>query len=382
MGERVGVNVWGFEILKSLANIAKRLPRTAAGAPRNDVIVYLSKPPRADMPQETDNWHYRVIPPAKFWTRWRLPLDLYLHQPRPDVFLSLSHYAPKWCPCPRIVSIMDLSFLKFPQAFKPLVYRQLRDWTKESVKNAAHIITISEFNKKEIAREYGYPEDRITVIYPGVGENFKAEGRRPKAEGIKRKYLLFVGTRQPKKNLGRLIEAFGLVRKKFPKIELVVAGKTWRQFSGEKDEGQRTKAEGITYLGFVAQKDLPSLVAGAEGLVIPSLYEGFGIPAVEAMSLGTPVLASNVTSLPEIVGDAGILFDPLDVDQITKAIVKLLTMSAKQRQELAEKGKIQAKKFDWNKSAEDIMNVFSDIANARSLDFSRGAGFARDDKIK
>ena len=151
--ERVGVNVWAWEILKKLS---ERLPRAAKGSSRNDISVqvYLSNLPMEDLPKETENWKYRVIGPGKFWTRWRLPFDLYFHKPRPDVFLSLSHYAPKWSPVPRIVCIMDLSFLKYPEAFKPAVLWQLKNWTRESVKNADHIVTISEFNKKEIVREY------------------------------------------------------------------------------------------------------------------------------------------------------------------------------------------------------------------------------------
>ncbi len=366
VGERVGVNVWGYGILKSLA---ARLPRPAKGEARNDVsvIVYLTKPPRGDLPEETENWKYRVIGPGKFWTRWRLPLDLYLHKPRPDVFLSLSHYAPKWAPMPRVVSIMDLSFLKFGEAFRPAVRWQLVNWTAESVKNAAHIITISEFNKREIVKNYGYPAEKITVVYPGISDAFEmykgpALPRQGRALRDK-KYLLFVGTRQPKKNLGRLVEAFGAVRQKFPDVELVIAGKVWSQFTSEylKARPCRGKAgpyqtsAGIKFLGYVAEADLPGLTAGAEALVLPSLYEGFGIPAAEAMSVGTPVLASNVTSLPEIIDDCGILFDPYDIRLISKAIEELLCLKTAARQKLVEKGKIRAKEFSWDKAADNIM---------------------------
>ena len=373
--ERVGVNVWAYGILKSLA---ARLPRPAKGGSRNDVsvIVYLSKPPLLDMPGEMEDWRYRVIGPGKFWTRWRLPLDLYLHRPRPDVFLSLSHYAPKWAPCPRVICIMDLSFLKFGEAFKPAVRWQLRNWTRESVRNAARVITISEFNKREIEKEYHCPAEKIIVVYPGVSEIFKtfkgpAFGYKGRAldtgEGRTlrdKKYLLFVGTRQPKKNLGRLIEAFGMVRKRFPEIELVVAGKIWSQFSNEIATSSLDKLGtprndggeyGVKYLGYVAEKDLPGLVAGAEALIIPSLYEGFGIPAAEAMAVGTPVLASNVASLPEIIGDAGVLFNPLDIDDMAEKICRLLAMTKFERQELVKKGMIRAKMFDWDKAAENII---------------------------
>lgn len=353
--ERVGVNVWAFEMLKGLQRTENREQITFQ--------IYLSRPPLSDMPVETDNWKYRVIGPGKFWTRWRLPLDLYLHNPRPDVFLSLSHYAPKWSPVPRVVCIMDLSFLQYPEAFKPAVLWQLKNWTKESVKNADHIVTISEFNKKEIIREYGYPEEKITVVYPGVSKIFKGrtlDSQGPTLRG--KKYLLFVGTRQPKKNLDRLIQAFEIVRKKFPRIQLLIAGKTWSQFADLKfakhvSWREVSQTSQVKYLGYVAEKDLPGLYAGAEALVLPSLYEGFGIPAVEAMSIGTPVLASNVASLPEVTRGAGILFDPMDVKDMAEKIEMALSMSQNKRQELIKKGMIRARRFSWDIAVGKIIKV-------------------------
>ena len=358
VGERVGVNVWAIEMLRHLEG-----PRAKGQGPRENAkfVIYLSRPPLSDLPQETTNWRYRVIGPGGFWTRWRLPIDLYFHKPRPNIFLSLSHYAPKFSPVPRIVCIMDLSFLKYPDAFKPMVRWQLEHWTGESIKNAVHVITISEFNKREIIKEYRYPAEKITVVYPGISEIFKGptfQGRTLEGRTLRdKKYLLFVGTRQPKKNLGRLIEAFERVREKFPDVELVIAGKVWGQFAEGKAEGRRPKDEGIIYLGYVPERELAGLVAGAEAWIIPSLYEGFGIPAVEAMAVGTPVLASNATSLPEIVGDAGILFDPYDVKSIAKAIERLLCLKPAERQRLIEKGRIQAKKFDWKIASENIIRT-------------------------
>jgi len=365
--ERVGVNVWALELLKQFER------KKEEGRRKKEEIkfqIYLSRPPLSDMPVETGNWKYRVIGPGRFWSRWRLPLDLYLHKPRPDVFLSLSHYAPKWSPVPRVVCVMDLSFLKYPEAFKPAVLWQLVNWTKESVKNADHVITISEFNKKEIVREYRYPEEKITVVYPGISEIFKGRTLATQGPTLRgKKYILFVGTRQPKKNLPRLIEAFGMVRKKFPDVELVVVGKTWGQFS-ESKIAEYLKARpclgkawpyqmpaGIKFLGYVPNEDLSELYAGAEALVLPSLYEGFGIPAAEAMSIGTLVVASNAASLPEVVGDAGILFAPLDIKDMAQKIEMALSMDKVQRQKLIKIGMIRAKKFNWNTAAGKIIEV-------------------------
>ena len=371
--QRVGVNVWAFEILKGMYKKVPARRCYASGVAGGQegtrkykkvkIIVYLSRSPMEDLPEESENWKYRVIGPGKFWTRWRLPLDLYFHKPRPDVFLSLSHYTPKWSPVPRVICIMDLSFLKYPEAFKPAVLWQLVNWTRESVRNADHVITISEFNKKEIVREYKYPEEKIAVVYPGVSEIFRIfKGRTLGTQGPTlrdlrdlrdKKYLLFVGTRQPKKNLSRLIQAFELVRKKFPDVELVIAGKIWKQFTDEKF----AKPSQVKYLGYVPEEDLPGLYAGAEALVLPSLYEGFGIPAVEAMSIGTLVVASNATSLPEVAAGAGILFNPLDVKDMADKISLALSIDKNRKRELIKKGMIRAEGFSWDVAAGRIIRI-------------------------
>ena len=378
--ERVGVNVWAFELLKQLKQKTENR--------KQKTMVYLRRPPLKDMPEESDLWKYRVIPPSFFWTRWRLPIDLYVHRfkgsdkgsdlsersdpsRRPDIFLSLSHYAPKFAPMPRIISIMDLSFLHFPEAFKPWVSWQLTHWTAESVRNAAHILTISEFTKREIVRVYGYPEERITVVYPGVSEKIqefqrKAEsGKRKEIASIKKKYrvekyLFFVGTLQPKKNLPRLLEAFQIIHNDFPDIQLVIAGKVWEQFSSSEQKAVSSKR--IRYLGFVPDRDLPPLISGAQCLVLPSLYEGFGIPVLEAMALGTPVAASNTTSIPEVLGQTGVLFDPNNVSDIARGIREVLSWSPAQRQEQIKKGMIRAEKFSWEESAKKVLDAISSFA--------------------
>jgi len=358
--QRVGVNVWAFEMLRHLERLRARGQGIKVDT---KFVIYLSRSPLKDLPKETENWCYRVISPARFWTRWRLPVDLYFHKPRPDVFLSLSHYAPKWSPVPRVVCIMDLSFLKYPEAFKPAVLWQLVNWTRESVRNAARIITISEFNKREIAREYKYPEEKITVVYPGVSEVFKGPTLSTQGRALRgKKYLLFVGTRQPKKNLNRLIQAFELVRKKFPDVELVIVGKIWKQFTDGKFakpllNREVSQTSQVRYLGYVQEEDLPGLYAGAEALILPSLYEGFGIPVVEAMSIGTLVAASNVAGLPEVVGGAGVLFDPFDIKDMSRKIETVLSMDQTKRQGLIKKGMIKSKGFSWDTAAGKIIEL-------------------------
>lgn len=366
--ERVGVNVWAFELLKQFKRMKDEGRRTKED--NNSFRIYLARLPLPDLPLESTHWQYRVIPDSPLWTRWRLPIDLYVHHPRTDVFLSLSHYAPKWAPMPRIVSIMDLSFLHFPEAFKPLVRWQLEHWTRESIRNAAHVLTISKFTKKEIVATYKYPEDGVTVIYPGVSEkveSFKRLATRERQKAtreIKKKYnvgryILFVGTLQPKKNLPRLIDAFKLIQKDFSDVQLVIAGKIWEQFHYPLSTIHYSRA--VRFLGYVPDSDLPPLISGAECLVLPSLYEGFGIPVLEAMVLGTPVAASNTTSIPEVLAGAGVFFDPTDVSDIARGVREVLSWSAAKRQEQVKKGMIRAEKFSWEQGAEKILRLVENV---------------------
>lgn len=354
--ERVGVNVWAFELLKQF----KRVGGEGQGRNSPAFVIYLSKPPVEDMPEEGQAFRYRIIGPSRFWTRLGLPLDLYLHRPQPDIFFSLSHYSPLFAPIPKVVSIMDLSFFEYPEAFKALTLWQLKNWTKESIKKADHVIAISEFTKNEIVKYYKYPFSKITVVYPGISK--MPESSIWRKYGIQGKYILFVGTLQPKKNLPRLIKAFELIKKKFPEIDLVIAGKIWKQFERDEAlsliEGSHPSIKSsVKYVGFVPEKDLWGLMAAAEGLVLPSLYEGFGIPAIEAMISGTPVLASNVSSLSEIIGEAGVLFDPYSIDDMAEKICLLLNMTTTERQQLVKRGMIRAGMFSWNKSAKRIVDL-------------------------
>ena len=181
--------------------------------------------------------------------------------------------------------------------------------------------------------------------------------------GIKGRYVLFVGTLQPKKNLPRLLEAFTMMQKDFPDVQLVIAGKRWKQFSHGKFAKllEVSQTSSIRVIGYVSDTDLPPLVSGAECLVLPSLYEGFGIPVLEAMALGTPVAASNTTSLPEVVGDSGILFDPTDVSDIARSIQEVLSWSPAKRQEQVRKGMIWAEKFSWEESEKKVLRAIRSL---------------------
>ena len=335
--ERVGCNEFAFQVLQQLFKQGNNHHWT----------IYLSSAPMPDLPKPKTNWKYRILKPEFFWTQWRLPVDLWIHQPRPDLFLTLGHYAPRFSPIPSMICIMDLAFLKFPETFRRRDLWQLTNWTKYSVKKAKHIFAISEATKKDIASVYHVSAGKISLAYPGVG-HLATAGTTP----VKGKYLLYVGTLQPRKNLDALISSITPLR-----CNLVVAGKIGWKY-------QPQTGPEINYLGYVPDNQLGILIKNSQGLILPSLYEGFGIPVVQAMSLGVPVLVSRNSSLPEIVGDCGLYIEPpFDVPAIRDGLKKLLALSAGQRQVLSQKAKQRAKIFKWTATGRKFLEVINGFKN-------------------
>src|SRR3989338_2575181 len=177
--KRVVSNVYAFEVLWQLYRQDKV----------GQYLIYLSQPPLSDLPHANKHWQYKVLTPGTLWTQWRLPLSLFFDRPRPDLFLTLGHYAPRFSPVPTMVCIIDLAFLKFPQTFRRRDLWQLKSWTKYSVKKAAHVFVISQSTKKDVINAYGVPGSKITVAYPGV-KLLPVTGKSPVAG----KYLLYLGT--------------------------------------------------------------------------------------------------------------------------------------------------------------------------------------------
>lgn len=352
--DRVGSNVYAFELITEITRQDQD----------NEYIIYLREKRVLDLPNERDKFRYRIIPPKKFWTQWRLPLDLYLHRPRPDLFFTPGHYAPRFSPIPTVISIMDLAFLKFPEVYQPAVLHQLKTWTQYSVTQSHHIFAISESTKQDVISAYGVNPNRITVTYPGVHPRYRQAYSAGQIQQIVRKYnlpdkyFLFIGTKQPRKNLDRLIQATG----QLPDANLVVVGKTWSQF---RQSSVISHQSSVIELGFVPDEDIPPLMLGSQALVLPSLYEGFGIPVAEAMAVGTPVAVSKVSSLPEIVGDAGILIDPYDVNNLVNGLKQILDLTPSNRVKLVRAAQARANRFTWQACAAQTLEVLNGFAVQR-----------------
>jgi glycosyltransferase involved in cell wall biosynthesis len=298
----------------------------------------------------TDDWM------ARLWHRLRLPLPANLLTGRLDLF-----YAPDFLLPPltgdlrTLVTIHDLSFLRHPETFPPQLRAYLESAVPRSAARADHVLTDSDATRRDVIDLLGVAPERVTTILLGVSDAFTpyiAPGERAHLEGVygvgPRPYVLAVGTVQPRKNYARLIEAVDRVRE-VADVELVIVGQpAWLA-----DEVLNAAAarDHVRLLGFVDDVDLPSLYRQATVLAFPSLYEGFGLPVLEAMACGTPVVASTASSVPEAVGEAGLLLDPLDVAGWADALIDVLT-DPDLRDALVSQGLAHAATFTWTRTAE------------------------------
>lgn len=353
---RVGTGQYTFALLKSWQKKA---------SPKYRFKVYLSSPPKEHLPKKNPYFAYASFGPRKFWTQLALPARLFLEKEKPEVFFSPAHYAPRFCPTKSIVTIHDLAYLTHPEEFKKNDQRQLSAWTRYSVKKAQKIIAVSQNTKNDLIRFYRLPEEKITVIYNGFDQGrFRPDLAKNNLKKIQKKYqitgdyLVYLGTLQPRKNVESLIKALPEIINQNPKIKLVIIGKKGWLYSTIFSLVEDLRLEKrVTFTDFVPDDEAPFLIAGAKVFILPSLYEGFGITVLEAMACGVPVVVSRVSSLPEVVGDAGLYLDnPKNYAQIAQQVNKILA-NEKFAKDLVKKGLKQAQKFSWEKCAQETLEA-------------------------
>lgn len=364
--DKVGISEYVYELLLQLSK-----QKTA----QTSVEVYLKTKPNHDFPTAQSTWTYKVFGPQKMWTQLALPARLFLTRQKPDVFFSPAHYAPRLSPVPVVISIMDLAFHHFPEMFTKKDLYQLKSWTEYSVKKAAKIITISQATKDDILKRYNIPDERVKVIYMGIKEAVSLTPHvYPMRDlqnnyGISSNYILFVGTLQPRKNIARAIEAFSklFVEEKYQKSDLqfvIVGRKGWLYEDILKAPKKFGVEDRVKFLDFVPDEDLPALYHNAQCFLWPSLYEGFGLPILEAMKNDCPVITSNVSSLPEAGGDAALYVTPTDVSDIYKKLKNVLE-DQKLRLEMIAKGKKHISKFSWEKAAKETLAVLEEVGEEK-----------------
>ena len=357
---RVGVNKYAFEIVWS---IYKLLPDNS-----NLIVwVYLKHEPLFDMPKENAQFKYKILRGGKVWILTKLMPHLFLTKEKPQVFFTPSHYLPPFLPMPAVCSIMDLGYLEFSAQFRKKDYWQLKWWTARSISISKYIMTISNATREDIVRQYPDSRDKVVVTYPGYDDARASEDEIQDVKArysIVNDYILYLGTLKPSKNIEGLIEAWGKIVNDFPHIELVIGGKKgWLYETIFKKVAEMGLSHRVLFTDFVPEEDKAALIKGAKAFILPSFWEGFGLDVLTAYALGVPVIAANVGSLPEVVGDAGIMIDPNNTNSIAEAIAKTLNMKRDDYAKMVEKEKEQLKKFSWKKTAEKTLEVLEKTAN-------------------
>ena len=262
----------------------------------------------------------------------------------------------------------DLSFLLFAECHEKSLREFLEKVVPRSVARASMVLADSVNTMNDLVCLLDVDPKRVDVVYPGVGEAFRRVTDEEALNKVRNKYnlhfpfILYVGTIEPRKNLSRLIQAYARLktRRELDHKLVIGGGKGWLYDDVFQRASDLRVEEDVIFSGYIPDEDLPALYSLAEMFVFPSLYEGFGLPPLEAMACGTPVITSNVSSLPEIVEGAGIMINPLDIDELAQAIDNLLTDSALQR-ELCEKGIERAKAFTWRATAEKLLGLYQRV---------------------
>ncbi len=316
------------------------------------------------------SFHTSVLPGSgQMWKQVRLPLAL--RRDKIDVFHSMTSTIPLARPCPTVVTVCDLFFEAHPELAPAKTRFKMRRLFSYAARHADRVIAISETTKRDLMRFYGTPEDRISVIYPGLNPFYRRldpvkDGEKSKAVlseyGISRPFLLHVGGMTENRNIGGLLDALAKLKQAGSRPKLVLVGRSFWGFDLKTELAKRLLCDDVVEIKYAPNEDLRVLYNEADVLLLPSLYEGFGLPIIEAMACGTPVITSNLSAMPEAAGDAGLLIDPHDSVAIAKAIESVMEDKTL-RDKLVVKGLEHSKSFSWLTNAARTIAVYHSLAN-------------------
>ncbi|NWJ44790.1 MAG: glycosyltransferase family 4 protein [Chloroflexi bacterium] len=370
VGKRTGTENYAYQVTRRI--IENR---------QHDFALYFNKPPTSLQLHGLNlgkNVTTCAMPAPRLWTHTRLSFEMLIHAP--DALFIPAHVLPLYHPLRSVVTIHDLGYLYHPEAHTPLSRMYLNWSTRFSALKSRLVISVSQATANDLERHYGISPEKIRVIPHGYDrEQFKPIKDSSLIAYVRTKYniepgpyIFYVGTIQPRKNLERLMEAFAaLVRDEnfdYParhQLQLVLGGKPgWMSEPIMQKAVALNLPEQIKLVGYVSDMDLPALYSGAEAFTFPSLYEGFGLPALEAMACGVPVICSNAGSLPEVVGDAALLHHPLDAKAIEWNLRRLLC-NPQLRGEMINKGLRRAALFSWEKCADETLATLMEVAGKK-----------------
>jgi glycosyltransferase involved in cell wall biosynthesis len=330
--------------------------------------LYFRDDPPPDLFLDQHNVEAHVIRQQRLWTHVGLRREV--QRSRPDVLFVPAHVIP-WPdvgPVPSVVTAHDLGYLHYPDKH-PLIERVYLDWsTRHSANTARRVIAVSHATKHDLVKLNGIPAEKVDVVHSGIDNQLRPVENRQVIETIRERlklhgpYVLHVGRVQARKNLARLVEAFAKVRDAAPNLSLVLVGRDVGGHSDVMKQITKLKLEDRVVLpGYVPDEDLAALYSGALVYAFPSLYEGFGFPALEAMACGTPVVCANTSSLPELVGDAALTVAPTDTQALAEAIQRLISDEGL-RKALIARGLERAKQFTWESASKATLEVLLQAA--------------------
>ncbi|MCX6030229.1 MAG: glycosyltransferase family 1 protein [Chloroflexi bacterium] len=366
--QRAGIGRYTRELTVALTALAPEHTYTAffnrAAEARPDPAV--AALPRLPVPWGDKPWRLRVMLAHLL----RRPQDALL--PGVDLFHGADHLLPYLERIPGVFTLYDLTYLTAQQAHTTLNRLYLTLMAPRFLRAARAVIVISESTRRDALSRYPGDAGKFRVIYGGVSRQFCPAAPHAAAAvrqryGLPERFILAVGTIEPRKNYEALLAAYRALRDRGQTVGLVIAGKKgWRSEAFFRQLHDLGLEDRVRLLGYVADADLPALYTAAEVFAFPSLYEGFGLPALEAMACGTPVVASNTSSLPEVVGDAGLLVSPRDVAGLTTAIEAALTDAAL-RADLCARGLTQAGRFTWEATARATLQVYQVVLGSGAV---------------
>lgn len=365
---RTGVGIYGERLIEQISSIARDEDEIFILVQSDDSRLRSLLASRANL--------LPIVIPSQIF-RNRLALALYeqcvlpwmLLRRQVDVVHSLHYTFPLWSPCRRVVTLHDMTFFLWPDLHtrgRKIIFSR---FIRLAMRQAEGVLFVSESTRTDAERLFGHGHNLRAVASLGIDDTSFANVPSSRiAEalsrlGIEGPYILFLGTVEPRKNIPRLVEAFHSLAKKYPRHALVIAGKLGWNYEATMNAISNSPYSGrIHRLGYVAPEDKQPLIAGCDVLAYPSLYEGFGLPVLEGMAAGVPVVTSNVSSMPEVAGSGALLVDPTSAEEIANAIDAVLSDDSC-RSRLRQAGRIQAKKFTWEATARRTYAVYRELAN-------------------
>jgi len=350
--KKTGVGWYAYHVIQELK---KQTPRDV------EVVLYTNKPLKGELAELPDNWTEKVLrwPPQRFWTQIRLSWEMFFH--RPDVLFIPAHVFPLIHPKKTVMTVHDIAALKFPESYN-WFERWYTLWSaRVALKKLWRIIVPSQFTRCELEslKVHNVKKDNVHTVHHGYDKRYKVIENETDTKQILNKYgitqpfLMSIGRLEEKKNTVRIIKAFEKIKNEYKDLQLLLIGNPGHGYDKVELAIKNSKyKDDIITPGWVDNYDLPSLMNSAEAFVFPSLYEGFGIPILEALACGTPVVASKGNCLEEVGGDACEYVDAENIDEIAKAVESLLSVEFD-----LKKGLERVKDFSWEKCGRKTLDI-------------------------